>query len=237
MNTYSIHLKNKYEIAERTFAFVFEKPQGFQFQAGQYTAMTLPKLDFTDAKGATRVLSIASAPSDTELVFGVRITETAFKKTLAGMPLGGEVMICDATGHFILPEDQQCKIVFLAGGIGITPVRSILRQAAMEKRRNPFILFYSNRRPEDAPFCKEVQNFSGLNYRCIDTLTRNEGVCDWQEESGYICAEMLKKYLTEISYSLYYVVGTTGFIGAMEKILMELGVPDANIKKDPFTGL
>jgi len=98
-------------------------------------------------------------------------------------------------------------------------------------------LFYSNRRPEDAPFCKEVQNFSGLNYRCIDTLTRNEGVCDWQEESGYICAEMLKKYLTEISYSLYYVVGTTGFIGAMEKILMELGVPDANIKKDPFTGL
>ena len=83
MSTYSIHLKNKYEIAERTFAFVFEKPEGFQFQAGQYIAMTLSQLDFTDAKGATRVLSIASAPSDSELVFGMRITESAFKKTLA----------------------------------------------------------------------------------------------------------------------------------------------------------
>jgi ferredoxin-NADP reductase len=146
-------------------------------------------------------------------------------------------MIRSATGHFVLPEDQEREIVFLAGGIGITPVRSMLRQAAIEKRRNPFVLFYSNRRPEDAPFCKEVQNFSELNYRCIDTLTQNEGVCAWQEESGYICAEMLKKYLTEISHSLYYVVGATVFIGAMEKILAELDIPDANIKKDPFTGL
>jgi ferredoxin-NADP reductase len=237
MNTYSICLKDKYEIAERTMAFVFEKPEGFQFQAGQYVAMTLPKLDFADAKGATRVLSIASAPSDTELVFGMRITESAFKKTLAAMPLGGEVIIRDATGHFTLPEDQEKQVVFLAGGIGITPVRSILRQAVIEKRRNSFTLFYSNRRSEDASFCGEVQNFSELNYRCIDTLTQNERACAWQEESGYICAEMLKKYLTEIPQALYYVVGTNVFIGAMEKMLMELGVPDTNIKKDPFTGL
>lgn len=237
MNTYSIRLKNKYEIAERTLAFVFEKPGGFQFQAGQYIAMTLPKLDFTDSKGATRVLSIASAPSDAELVFGMRITESAFKKTLAEMPLGGEVVIRDATGHFVLPEDQEKQIVFLVGGIGITPARSILRQASAEKRHNPFVLFYSNRRPEDASFCEEMQDFPGLNYRCIDTLTQNEGVCAWQEESGYICAEMLKRYLTEITESLYYVVGANGFIGAMEKMLMELGVPNENIKKDPFTGL
>ncbi len=237
MNTYSVRLKNKYEIAERTLAFVFEKPKGFQFQAGQYTAMTLPKLDFADAKGATRVLSIASAPSDDELVFGARITESAFKKTLAQMPVGGEVTIHEATGHFVLPEDQTREIVFLAGGIGITPVRSILRQAFAEKRNNPFVLFYSNRRPGDASFCQEMQNFSGLNYRCIDTLTQNEGVCDWQEESGYICAAMLKKYLKEIPHALYYIVGATGFIQAMGKILEELGVPDTNIKKDPFTGL
>lgn len=237
MNTYSIRLKEKYEVAERTFAFVFEKPLGFQFQAGQYTAMTLPKLDFADAKGATRVLSIASAPSDAELVFGMRVTESAFKKTLAAMPVGGEVIIRDATGHFILPENQEREIVFLAGGIGITPVRSILRQAVIEKRHNPFALFYSNRRPEDASFCEEIQNFSGLNYRCIDTLTQNKGACSWQDESGYICADMLKKYLTEIPQALYYVVGTTVFIGAMEKMLKELGVPDINIKKDPFTGL
>jgi ferredoxin-NADP reductase len=237
MNTYPIRLKDKYEIADRTFAFVFEKPEGFQFQAGQYIAMTLPKLDFTDAKGATRVLSIASAPNDNELVFGMRITESAFKKTLAEMPVGGEVTIRDATGHFVLPEDQKHPIVFLVGGIGITPVRSILRQASREKRRNPFVLFYSNRRPEDASFCEEMQNFAGLNYRCIDTLTQNEGMCAWQEESGYICADMLKKYLTEVSRALYYIAGANGFIQAMEKILQELGVPEANIKKDPFTGL
>lgn len=237
MNTYSIHLKNKYEIAERTLAFVFEKPREYRFLAGQYTAMTLPKLDFTDAKGATRVLSIASAPEDEELVFGMRITESAFKKTLEKMPLGGEVVIRDATGHFVLPEDERREIVFLAGGIGITPVRSILRQAATKKRRNPLTLFYSNRHPEDAPFCEEMQSLPGLNYRCIDTLTQNDAVCEWQEESGYICADMLKKYLTEVSGALYYVVGAPGFTDAMEKMLTALGVSRESIKKDPFTGL
>ena len=238
MQTYHVKLKDKYPVADQTVAFVFEKPAGFQFMAGQYIAMSLPRLDFEDARGPHRSFSIASAPFDPDLLFTMRITESGFKKTMAAMPQGGEIIIRDAVGQFVLPEDQTQTIVFLAGGIGITPVRSILRQAAVDKRANPFWLFFSNRQPKDAPFVEAMQDFPELNYRCIDTLTDHEGECSWQEESGFICSDMLKKYLHDVQAPLYYLVGTVGFVEAMKKILVEeLGVEATQIKVDPFTGL
>lgn len=241
MNTYSIKLVSKREVADQTTAFSFEKPEGFVFRAGQYVAITLPKLDFEDKKGATRTMSIASAPSDSDLVFAMRITDTAFKQTLAHMPEGGEVIIRDAVGHFILPEDQARPIVFLVGGIGITPVRSILREADHAGRKNPFWLFYSNREVKDVAFAEELEEpmFSGLaEYHCINTMTEGKEMCAWQDESGFICALMLRKYLGDVSVPLYYVVGTPGFAQAMEKMLIEdLGVGKDAIKQDPFTGM
>ncbi len=106
MNTYTIKLLEKRVVADQTIAFVFEKPEGFAFQAGQYVAMTLPQLDFSDKKGATRCLSIASAPSDDHLMFAMRITDSAFKQTLSALLIGGEVIVRDAVGRFVLPEDE-----------------------------------------------------------------------------------------------------------------------------------
>ncbi|MEI8104186.1 MAG: FAD-dependent oxidoreductase [Candidatus Moraniibacteriota bacterium] len=240
MNTYTIKLKEKRVVADQTIAFLFERPEGFTFQAGQYVAITLSKLDFEDKdkKGATRVMSIAAAPSDDQLMFAMRITDSAFKQTLSAMPLGGEVVIRDATGRFVLPADETKPIVFLAGGIGITPVRSILREASVTGRKNPFYLFFSNRASKDVPFAEEMQVFPRLQFVGIDTLTEEEQFCPWQEERGFICQPMVEKYVPNVLEALYYIVGTTGFSTAMKKMLTEeLHIEESAILMDPFTGL
>lgn len=242
MNTYTVRLRGKREVADQTVAYSFEKPAEFSFKAGQYVAITLPTLEFEDARGKNRVMSIASAPSDDELVFAMRVTGSAFKQTLAHMPEGGEIVIRDAVGHFVLPEDDEVRpIVFLAGGIGITPVRSILREANRSGRKNPFWLFYSNRAAKDVAFLDELEEKVLTNlseYHCINTLTNEADVCPWQDEKGFICAPMIQKYISDPHAPFYYIVGTPGFAQAMTKMLTEeLGVAKESIKQDPFTGM
>ncbi len=238
MQTYTLKLKGKQEVADQTVAFVFEKPEGFVFQAGQYVVMTIPTLTFPDTRRGMRSLSIASAPYEDELVFAMRITQSGFKQTLNTMDIGGEVLVTQAIGHFVLDESTR-PVVFLIGGIGITPARSILRQAQHDGTKRPFYLFYSNRHPEDASFASELQEFSRLDYHCIDTLTNQEmaEACDWQEERGYICESMLQKYLKGIEQPMYYIVGSPTFANAMIGMLEAMGVEKTSIKQDPFTGI
>ena len=238
MQTYAIKLTGKYEVADQTMAFVFEKPADFAFKAGQYVVMTLPELAFPDTRRGMRSLSIASAPYENELTFAMRITESGFKKTLNAMEIGSEVTVTQAIGHFVLDESER-PVVFLIGGIGITPARSILRQAEHDGSSRAFSLFYSNRRPHDASFSEEMQAFPKLRYQCIDTLTNQEAAdqCSWQEERGYICDTMLSKYIPEVSEPLYYIVGSPTFAKAMITMLEGMGVEKDAIKQDPFTGI
>lgn len=239
MQNYTIKLKEKYEVADRTLMLIFEKPKDFSFQAGQYVVMTLPKLVFPDERRGMRSLSIASAPYEDVLAFAMRITASGFKKTIDVMEVGDEVTITQAVGHFILPAEDVQPIIFLIGGIGITPARSILRQSAHDGRKQSFTLFYSNRTPEDVSFAQELQSIDGLlNYRCVDTMTAFDGVCSWQEERGYICKDMVEKYVADMpGEALYYIVGGPKFIQAMEAMLQEMNVPSDRVKKDPFTGI
>jgi ferredoxin-NADP reductase len=238
MKTYSLRLKDKYELADRTVAFVFEKPEDFAFQAGQYVVMTLPKLLFPDDRRGMRSLSIASAPYEQDLTFAMRITESGFKRTLNALEVGEEVTVTQPIGHFVLPEEDARPVVFLVGGIGVTPARSILRQAEHDGRRQPFYLFYSNRRPEDSPFFKEMQSFPNLNYTCVATMTNaKESACEWNGETGYICRELLERHVADPRRALCYIVGGMGFLGAMEAMLAEMGIEKGDIRKDPFTGM
>ena len=117
------------EVAEGTIAFHFEKPSGFNFKAGQFADVTLVDPPETDAEGNTRTFSIASPPFENELVFTTRMRDTAFKRSLKKLPLTTEVKIGSAAGSFTLHKNPAKPAVFLAGGIGITPFLSIVRQA------------------------------------------------------------------------------------------------------------
>ena len=140
-------LTRRGEVAEGTMAFHFEKPSGFNFKAGQSADVTLTDPPETDAEGNTRTFSIASPPFENELVFTTRMRDTAFKRSLKKVPLNTDVKIGSAAGSFTLHKNPAKPAVFLAGGIGITPFLSIVRQADHDRLPHRLYLFYSNRRP------------------------------------------------------------------------------------------
>ena len=150
-------LVSRHDVAEGTTAFRFEKPSTWVFEAGQFLDMSLLDPSETDAEGNTRTFSIASAPYEETLMVATRMRDTAFKRVLQTMPLGSAVKLEGPSGDLTLHHDVKRTAVFLAGGIGITPFRSIVAQAAKEKPPHRIFLFYSNRRPEDAPFLDELQ--------------------------------------------------------------------------------
>src|SRR4029077_10568971 len=150
-------LISREQVAEGTMAFRFEKPSGWAFKAGQAMDMTLLEPSETDAEGNTRAFSIASAPHEESLMVATRMRDTAFKRVLGAMPLGTAVKIEGPFGDLTLHNNTSRTAVFLAGGIGITPFRSIVFRAAKEKLQHSMFLFFSNRRPEDAPFLEEFQ--------------------------------------------------------------------------------
>ena len=130
---YGSKLLSWIEVAEGTMAFRFEKPPGWTFKAGQYLDMTLLDPSETDSEGNVRSFSIASAPHEETLMVATRMRDTAFKRVMRTMPLGTVVKIEGPSGDLILQNDFTRAAVFLAGGIGITPFRSIVHWAAKDK--------------------------------------------------------------------------------------------------------
>jgi ferredoxin-NADP reductase len=155
--TYLLKLQNRCDVAERTMAFQFEKPEGFTFKAGQFIDMTLINPSQTDAEGNGRAFSIASAPDEGRLLVATRMRDTAFKRELASMPIGTHVKVEGPFGNLVLHNERTRAAVFLAGGIGITPFRSILLQIIHERLQYSVFCFFANRRPEDAPFLAELE--------------------------------------------------------------------------------
>lgn len=239
MAVYKTKLVKKEEVAEGTMAFYLEKPEGFEFTAGQYMTVSLLNPPETDNEGNSRFFSVASAPYENNLMFATRMRNTAFKRVLKNLPIGSEIKIDGPEGSFYLPEKSLQPIVFLIGGIGITPVFSMLKNASQKKLPHKLFLFYSNKRPEDATFLKELQNLEKENasFKLIATMTEMHGSAQsWQGETGFITKEMIKKHISDLNSPVYYMSGPPAMVKAMIKILKETGVNDDNIKFEEFSG-
>lgn len=241
MQGYTLTLQEIRDVADGTRLFVFDKPEGYVFKAGQYVALVVPRIDGIeiDARGLTRSFSIASAPYEPSLYFAMRQGESSFKKTCWQLRPGDTATITKAVGFFVQPpEDDRRPIVFLAGGIGITPVRSILKQAEHDRSTREFTLFYANRFAKDAAFDEEMKNLPLAHLRHISVLSQSEDPCAPEnDERGYLSEQMLGKYLDDIAGCLYYIVGSPQFSDAMGRVLANLGVPKEQCRIDPFTGL
>jgi ferredoxin-NADP reductase len=239
VSAYASRLLNRVEVAEGTITFHFEKPTGFDFKPGQSADLTLPNPLETDAEGNVRTFSIASAPFEDQLMFATRMRDTAFKRSLKKMPLGTVVKMDSAMGSFTLHKNSAKPAVFLAGGIGVTPFSSIVRQADHDRAPHKLYLFYSNRRPEDAPFVEVLQNLEKTNpqFRFIATMTEmRRSKKTWNGETGRIDQEMLSKYLNELRGPIYYVAGPPALVSGMRKMLVASGVDEDDIRSDEFSG-
>jgi ferredoxin-NADP reductase len=164
------------EIAAGTMAFHLEKPGGFSFKAGQFGDFTLIDPPETDFEGNTRGFSLTSAPYENDLMFATRMRDTAFKRVLRTVEIGTEITLDAPYGSFTLHNNPRIPAVFLTGGIGITPVRSIVLQAVHDNLPHKILLFYSNRRPEDSAFLNELKEAQEMdpNYLFVGTMTEME---------------------------------------------------------------
>jgi ferredoxin-NADP reductase len=232
-------LKERKEVAEGTMAFRFEKPSGWAFKAGQYLDMTLLDPSETDSEGNVRSFSIASAPHEETLMVATRMRDTAFKRVLRTMPLGTAVKIEGPSGDLILQNDFTRTAAFLAGGIGITPFRSIVHWAAKDKLSNRIVLFYSNRRPEDALFLAELQSLERDNpkYKLIASMTEMEkSQQTWNGETGLINQEMLGRHLKGATSPIYYIAGPPAMVKGLHEMLSKAGMIDDDIRAEEFGG-
>lgn len=237
--TFLSKLNSRQEVAEGTMAFRFEKPAGWTFEAGQCVDMTVLDPPETDSEGPTRTFSLASAPHEETLMVATRMRDTAFKRVLRTMPLGTTVKIEGPSGDLTLQNNAAHTVVFLAGGIGITPFRSILCHAANEMLPHRIFLFYSNRRPEDAPFLDELQALEGKNqnYRLIATMTEMEkSQRSWQGEKSLISKELLSRYVKDAPPPIYYIAGPPKMVTGLHAMLTEIGIADDDIRVEEFAG-
>ena len=227
------------EVAEGTMAFYFEKPSGFDFKPGQSADLTLFNPPETDSEGNTRTFSIASAPFEGKLTFATRMRDTAFKRSLKRLPLGTGVKIDSAMGSFTLHKNSAKPAVFLAGGIGITPFFSIVRQADHERAPHKLYLFCSNHSPEDAPFSEALQKLgmTNSNFHLVGTVTKMSGAKNkWDGETGRIGKEMLSRYLSDLQGPIYYIAGPPAMVTGMRRMLVAASVDEDDIRTEEFGG-
>ena len=240
---YDVALKDTYQLAEGTTAFVFEKPAEFQFQAGQHVRMTLMEPPETDSEGNSRFFSLASTPQENDLLIAMRMRDTAFKRVLRRMPLGERIriekLVKSPHGSFTLHDDPTKPAVFLAGGIGVVPAFSIIKDATERKLPHTLLLFYSNRRPEDAPFLDELDTLAqrNPNLKVIATMTAPEQSAQpWRGETGHIDQSMLKRYVPGLTPPDYYLAGLPEMVDAMKTVLAASGVAEDAIRAEEFSG-
>jgi len=232
-------LLNRVEVAEGTMAFYFEKPSTFDFKPGQSADLTLSNPPDTDSEGNTRTFSIASPLSENHLMFTTRTRDTAFKRSLKKVPLGTQVKIDPPSGSFTLHKNATKAAVLLAGGIGITPFLSIVRQADHDRLPHKLHLFYSNRRPEDAPFLDVLQALekTNPNFQLVCTVTEmSKSKKEWKGETGRINQEMLSRHLTNLQGPIYYIAGPPAMVAGLRKMLVAANVDEDDIRTEDFAG-
>ncbi len=207
------------QITNNIYSLVFERPTNFQFYPGQYLDF---KLDVVDPNGSTRAFTISSAPTENLLMITVKEGLSPFKSKLLSLRKNEVVEASHPAGTFCL--DEKSPAVMIAGGIGITPFRSMLKYALDQGLKIPIALVYSNANKnflfatELAAWEKEMPNLSIIYHN--------------SSTSGHLS----HKSLIVNPKSIYYLAGSHSFVDAMEKVLLELGVDPIDIRFDRFDG-
>jgi ferredoxin-NADP reductase len=217
-------------------AFRFERPAGFQFKAGQ--AVVLELLAPAAEGQKRRTFSLVSAPYEAGLTIATRVRDSDYKAALRALPEGALVKLIGPMGRFTLPNGTR-PAVLIAGGIGITPFISMLRQAAHEPSERGLVLLYSNRRPEDAAFLEELQRLEQVNqsFRMLATMTdMDRSSRSWKGETVPIGVELIQRAAHGLTSPLYYVVGPPGMVAAMRKALSDSGVSGESVLIEEFYG-
>jgi len=218
-----------------SYDFVFKSPRKLAFQAGQYLEWTLG-LDHADNRGNRRYFTLASAPTEETVRLGVKFypQSSAFKRELITMKPGSRIHAAQLAGNFTLPASPETKLAFLAGGIGITPFRSMLQYLLDRKEARPIVILYGNESQEDIAY-RDVLGAARqqLGIKTIHAVARGGGRGQY---TGYIDERLIRLAIPDYLERTFYISGPQAMVKALRQKLRTLGVRRSRIKVDYFPG-
>lgn len=226
----------KRKVAKGTLLVLFAVDDYPDHRPGSYFWVELPDRGHDDEKGLRRHISLVTSPTERGVVgLATRLRDSAFKRTLAELEVGDEVEVEEPKGSFLLPEDTDPEYVFVAGGIGITVFRAMLRYIADEALPYRITLVFSNRDSASAAFLDELEELErridGL--RVVLTMTDDEG---WQGETRHLDADVLRDLLGGLEGKTFLVAGPPQMAQSVADSLLAAGVPDDRVLADKFSG-
>ncbi|HEX3267856.1 MAG TPA: FAD-dependent oxidoreductase [Gaiellaceae bacterium] len=230
-------MKEKREVAKGTLLVVFDL-QGRQvdFEPGQYFWVELLDPPYDDERGPRRHFSVVTSPTERGVLgFCTRLRDTAFKRSVAELEVGAEVEVEEPKGDFVLPEDTEQRYVFVAGGIGITVFRCMLRYIADKGLPYKVTLVYSNRDRESTAFLDELRELEQAvpGLRLVLTMTDDP---EWDGETRMLDANVLRDHLGDFGSLTFLVAGPPPMVEAVVEELHGAGVPEERVLPDRFSG-
>jgi ferredoxin-NADP reductase len=213
--------------------FVLETKEEYSFVAGQYANFTIEK----DKGKESRIFSISRAPDEKNISFTTIISDSYFKQRINSFVGGEEIEVSEAMGTFTLEKSKGEGIVFLVGGIGITPVKSILEFLDNKKEKRDITLLYSNKTIERIVFKEKLEkiNENWDLLKIIHFISQEENIPK-EYEKGRINKEMIENYVGDIASKTFYIVGPPAFAKAMKEITKEKHLLETHIITEDFSG-
>ncbi len=236
----ALTLKKRTKLAPGIVELSFAPTQRVAFAPGQYMEFTLAHPS-PDSRGNRRYFTIASSPTEDALRLGVRFYNpgSSFKRALAAIDGRTRMIAGQVAGDFTLPNDPSRKLAFIAGGIGITPYRSMLKYLLDTGQRRDVVLLYANRSADEIIYRDVLGDAEArLDAKVVYTLTDSKAVSrNWTGRVGRIDEPMIRESVPDYAERTFYLSGPTAMVRAHHRALRALGVPRAHIKTDLFAGL
>lgn len=234
-----LKIKEKIRLSADTFDFIFPLEKRLSFIPGQYMELTLAHLK-PDNRGNRRYFTLASSPTEDNIRFGIKFYDpsSTYKKTLLNIGQDDIVVASQIAGNFTLPEYKQKKLVFIAGGIGITPFRSMIKYLLDKNERRDIVIVYSNKYQSEIVYkdiFDEAQN--KLNIKTVYTLTDTTQLpMGWTGETGRVNSQMIQKEIPDFMARIFYLSGPHSMVCGFEEVLLQMNVKNNQIKTDFFPG-
>ncbi len=234
-----LHIKEKVNYGEDVIDFVFTPTTGrLTFSPGQYMEWTLPHED-SDSRGNRRYFTIASSPTEDSVHLGIKFYPqgSSFKRALLNLDEKTPIVAGNLAGDFTLPEDPKTKLVFIAGGIGITPFRSMIKYCIDTHQQRPIVLLYANKIYSEIAYLDILEEAKEAGVKTVLTLTDEKAVPKgWPGKVGRVTPEMIKEAAPDFKDCIFYLSGPHPMVTGYEEVLLGMGVPLTHIKKDFFPG-
>ena len=232
----NLKLIHKVKISADSWELMFQKPDDFEFKAGQFLEIYLEHPN-QDDRGIKRWFTISSSPTEGDLMVTTRLVEkhSSFKDALFKLQPGDSIEAKGPMGSFMMPADNSKPLVWIAGGIGITPFRSQMKYLLDKAEQRDITLIYSNRTINDVCFedLWEEANKKIKTFKYVQTLV-DEVPDNWSGETGVVDKEMIKKAVDDITSCEFYVSGPEPMVEAFKPMLQEMGVKEEDIHQDWF---